>query len=113
MKRIVILGGGESGVGAAVLAQKEGFDVFLSDMSKIKDHYREMLEEHHIALATVGIYSRNTTNDEVAEMRSAITRCAMDHEGVLQMHGFYADSAAKPSPLHTKRKSVSELVATI
>jgi cation diffusion facilitator family transporter len=50
-----------------------------------------VLEEHHIALATVGIYSRNTTNDEVAEMRSAITRCAMSHEGVLQMHGFYAD----------------------
>ena len=49
MKRIVVLGGGESGVGAAVLAQKEGFDVFLSDMSKIKDHYRAMLDEHHIA----------------------------------------------------------------
>ena len=49
MKRIVILGGGESGVGAAVLAQKKGFDVFLSDMSTIKEHYREMLDEHHIA----------------------------------------------------------------
>ena len=33
MKRIVVLGGGESGAGAAVLAQKKGFDVFLSDMS--------------------------------------------------------------------------------
>ena len=39
MKRIVILGGGESGAGAAVLAKKEGFEVFLSDMSKIKDKY--------------------------------------------------------------------------
>ena len=45
MKRVVVLGGGESGVGAAVLAQKEGFDVFLSDMSKIKEHYKQMLEE--------------------------------------------------------------------
>ena len=48
MKRIVILGGGESGVGAAILAQKKGFDVFLSDMSKIKEHYKQMLDEHHI-----------------------------------------------------------------
>ena len=48
-KRIVVLGGGESGVGAAVLAQKEGFDVFLSDMSKIKEHYSQMLDEYHIA----------------------------------------------------------------
>ena len=37
MKRIVVLGAAESGVGAAVLAKKEGFDVFVSDMSKIKD----------------------------------------------------------------------------
>ncbi|MBQ9041654.1 MAG: cation transporter [Eggerthellaceae bacterium] len=49
-------------------------------------------EKHHIALATVGIYSRNTTDDELVEMRSAITRVVMGHEGVLQMHGFYADS---------------------
>ena len=48
MKRIVVLGGGESGVGAAILAQKKGFDVFLSDMSKIKEHYKQMLDEHHI-----------------------------------------------------------------
>ena len=37
MKRIVILGAGESGAGAAVLAKKEGFDVFVSDMSAIKE----------------------------------------------------------------------------
>ncbi len=49
-------------------------------------------EKHHIVLATVGIYSRNTTDDELVEMRSAITRVVMGHEGVLQMHGFYADS---------------------
>ena len=36
-KRIVILGAGESGAGAAVLAKKKGFDVFVSDMSVIKD----------------------------------------------------------------------------
>jgi UDP-N-acetylmuramoylalanine--D-glutamate ligase len=48
MKRIVILGAGESGAGAAVLAKKEGFDVFVSDMSKIKDKYKKMLDDHGI-----------------------------------------------------------------
>ena len=48
MKRIVVLGAGESGAGAAVLAKKEGFDVFVSDTSKIKDKYKEMLDSHHI-----------------------------------------------------------------
>lgn len=48
MKRIVVLGAAESGVGAAILAQKEGFDVFVSDMSAIKDHYKAMLDSHGI-----------------------------------------------------------------
>ncbi len=48
MKRIVILGGGESGVGAAVLAKKQGFDVFLSDMSEIKTQYKEILVKNEI-----------------------------------------------------------------
>lgn len=49
MKRIVILGAGESGAGAAVLAQKEGFDVFVSDMSKIADKYKALLDSHGIS----------------------------------------------------------------
>ena len=48
MKRIVILGGGESGVGAAVLAKKQGFEVFLSDMSAIKPQYKAVLEDYKI-----------------------------------------------------------------
>ena len=48
MKRIVVLGAGESGAGAAVLAKKEGFDVFVSDMSKINDKYKKVLDEHGI-----------------------------------------------------------------
>lgn len=47
-KRIVILGAGESGAGAAVLAQKEGFDVFVSDMSVIKENYKELLNSKNI-----------------------------------------------------------------
>ena len=47
-KRIVILGAGESGTGAAILAQKKGFDAFVSDMSAIKDKYKDMLNERGI-----------------------------------------------------------------
>ena len=47
-KRIVILGAGESGAGTAVLAKKEGFDVFVSDMSIIKDQYKELLDSKGI-----------------------------------------------------------------
>ena len=47
-KRIVILGGGESGCGAAILAKKLGFDVFLSDFGAIADKYKQMLDENAI-----------------------------------------------------------------
>ena len=43
MKRLVILGAGESGVGTAILGIKKGYDVFVSDFGKIKDHYKEVL----------------------------------------------------------------------
>ncbi len=48
MKRIVILGAGESGVGAAILAKKQGFDVFVSDLAEIKNKYKNMLDENGI-----------------------------------------------------------------
>lgn len=48
MKRIVILGGGESGAGAAVLAKKQGFEVFLSDLSEIKPEYKALLDKYEI-----------------------------------------------------------------
>jgi UDP-N-acetylmuramoylalanine--D-glutamate ligase len=47
-KRIVILGSGESGAGAAVLAKLKGFDVFVSDMGRIKDNYKELLNKYSI-----------------------------------------------------------------
>ena len=49
MGLIVVLGAGESGAGAAVLAKKQGFDVFVSDMSKIADRYKKQLDDHGIA----------------------------------------------------------------
>ncbi len=48
MKRIVILGGGESGVGAAVLAKKKGMEVFLSEKGKLKDKYKEVLTKYEL-----------------------------------------------------------------
>ena len=47
-KRIVILGGGESGVGTAILALKQGYQVFLSDKGAIKDKYKKELQKHGI-----------------------------------------------------------------
>lgn len=44
--RLVVLGAAESGVGAAVLAQKKGYDVFVSDMGTIKDSYKRLLDSY-------------------------------------------------------------------
>lgn len=48
MQKIVILGGGESGVGAALLAQAKGYEVFLSDKSLLRADYRQTLIENNI-----------------------------------------------------------------
>jgi UDP-N-acetylmuramoylalanine--D-glutamate ligase len=48
MQRLVILGGGESGVGTAILGKKEGYDVFVSDFGKIKDNYKDVLNKYEI-----------------------------------------------------------------
>ena len=47
-KKIVVLGAGESGAGAAVLAKVKGFDVFVSDSSGIKDKYKQLLDSYAI-----------------------------------------------------------------
>ncbi|WP_163514159.1 UDP-N-acetylmuramoyl-L-alanine--D-glutamate ligase [Gelidibacter japonicus] len=48
MKRLVILGGGESGVGTALLGKAKGYEVFLSDKGKIKEKYKEVLIHNEI-----------------------------------------------------------------
>jgi UDP-N-acetylmuramoylalanine--D-glutamate ligase len=48
MKRLVVLGGGESGVGTAILGLKKGYDVFVSDKGKIKEKYKKVLEHFEI-----------------------------------------------------------------
>ena len=49
MKKIVVLGAGESGTGAAILAKSRGMDVFVSDMGEIAPMYQALLDQHHIA----------------------------------------------------------------
>jgi len=49
VQRLVILGGGESGVGSAILGKKQGYDVFLSDAGSLKDNYRKELNDAGIA----------------------------------------------------------------
>tara|TARA_Y100001978_G_scaffold160453_1_gene146547 strand:+ start:898 stop:2226 length:1329 start_codon:yes stop_codon:yes gene_type:complete len=48
MKKLVVLGGGESGCGTAVLAQQKGYEVFLSDKGKIKEKYQKVLTQFEI-----------------------------------------------------------------
>ncbi|TYB79216.1 UDP-N-acetylmuramoyl-L-alanine--D-glutamate ligase [Bizionia myxarmorum] len=48
MKRLVVLGGGESGVGAALLGKAKGYHVFVSDKGKIKEKYINVLKHHEI-----------------------------------------------------------------
>lgn len=48
MKRLVILGGGESGVGSALLGKEKGYDVFISDNGEIKKEYKDVLIHNEI-----------------------------------------------------------------
>jgi len=61
-ERIVILGAGESGTGAAILARSKGFDVFVSDAGKIKPFYRDLLDEYQIIYESGGHTERLITN---------------------------------------------------
>lgn len=49
MKRLVVLGAGESGVGTAILGKQKGYEVFVSDKQKIKEKYKQVLKHNEIA----------------------------------------------------------------
>ena len=67
-KRLVILGAGESGVGAALLAKQKGFDVFVSDGGSIADSYIKELNDHHISFEQGGHHEQLILNaDEVVK----------------------------------------------
>ena len=56
---------------------------------------REVYVKHSVILTGIGIYSQNTTNEKAIAIREHIDRIAMEHKGVLQMHGFYLDEERK------------------
>lgn len=83
MKKIVILGAGESGAGSAILAQKQGFDVFVSDKGQIKDQYREMLDNHKIR------WEEGNHNEEIILAADEVIKSPGIHEDapvVLKLH---------------------------
>ena len=51
--------------------------------------------EHHIMLAAVGIYSHNSSDDEVMKIRSEVTKAVMSQDYVLQIHGFHCSTQEK------------------
>lgn len=55
----------------------------------------KVYERHGVFLTGIGIYSMNTTDDTVKKLRTDVNRLVMSHEGVLQIHGFYADMENK------------------
>ena len=78
MSRVVVLGGGESGVGSAVLAKTKGFDVFLSDMGTISGKYIDMLNEWNIPFEQGGHTEELILNaDEVIKSPGIPSTAAM------------------------------------
>ena len=68
LKRLVVLGAGESGTGAAILGKEKGYEVFVSDMGEIKLPYRAMLDQHGIAWEDGGHTAEKILNaDEIVK----------------------------------------------
>lgn len=55
----------------------------------------DVYQKHDVILTAIGVYSVNTKNPEAVEARKHISSIVMAHEHVLQLHGFYIDTAAK------------------
>ena len=55
----------------------------------------KVYKKHHVFISAVGVYSHNLGDDEVKEIRSAVTRAVMSQEYVLQLHAFYCDTEKK------------------
>jgi UDP-N-acetylmuramoylalanine--D-glutamate ligase len=73
-KKIVILGAGESGTGSAVLAFKQGFDVFVSDKGPIKEKYREILDNLKIK------WEQGNHNEEIILSADEVIKSPGIHE---------------------------------
>ena len=56
---------------------------------------QKVYQRHGVVMTGIGIYSVNTSDDEVKKIRSRVTHMVTAHEGVLQVHGFYVDTEKK------------------
>lgn len=83
-KRIVILGGGESGVGAALLAKKENYDVFVTDANKISDVYKEQLEVNNILFEEGGHTKDIILNADIIVKSPGIPEKSVIVQGIRQ-----------------------------
>ncbi|HLT51845.1 MAG TPA: hypothetical protein VKZ93_07800 [Arenibacter sp.] len=65
MRRLVVLGGGESGVGTAILGLKKGYDVFVSDKGSIGEEYKNVLDYHKIPWVDQGHTEQKVLNADL------------------------------------------------
>ena len=76
-EKLVILGSGESGVGAAILAKKQGFDVFLSDCNEINKDLQFLFENESISLEGGGhSIEKMKEQDIISALESAVSEFA-------------------------------------
>lgn len=80
MKKVVIIGGGESGVGAAILAQKLGFDVLVSDFGAISETFKKELSSNNIPFEEMGHSLEKMVTFDIAVKSPGVP----DHAPVLQ-----------------------------
>ena len=68
----------------------------VADVDKISRRITKViLEKYGVLLHTIGVYSVNTKDKKIIEVKNAITKIVFSHEGILQMHGFYLDEEEK------------------
>ena len=80
MKRLVVLGGGESGVGAALLGKEKEYDVFLSDAGKIAKKYKDVLRHNEIEWEDEGHTESKILNADIVVKSPGI----QDHVPLIQ-----------------------------
>lgn len=117
--RIVVLGGAESGVGAAVLAKVKGFDVFLSDCGTIKEEYASTLREWNIQFEEGGHSENLILNaDEVvkspgipetAPMIQALRAQGTHIVSEIEFASRYDNAKKSASPVPTERRPLLPL----
>ncbi len=65
-----------------------------ADIDVMTHHIKDrVMERHGVILTAVGVYAYNTTNEDAIQKREEVRELVMAHDGVLQMHGFYANEA--------------------